>query len=80
MQSFVAFEDRSPHVQHGLNHHRKYRITMLEQLADPCFIAPAVDGSNQQAVGPERATNVVLDVDQFALQKLPISTTVAYLL
>ena len=80
MQSFVAFEDRSPHVQHGLNHHRKYRITVLEQLADPCFIAPAVDGSNQQAVGPERATNVVLDVDQFALQKLPISTTVAYLL
>ena len=25
MQSFVALEDRPPHVQHGLNgHHRKY--------------------------------------------------------
>jgi hypothetical protein len=23
MQSFVALEDRPPHIQHGLNHHRK---------------------------------------------------------
>jgi len=77
MQSFVAFEDRSPHVQHGLNHHRKYRITVLEQFADPCFIAPAADGSHQQAVGSERATNVVLDVDQFALLEASCWTEVS---
>jgi hypothetical protein len=52
MQSFVTFEDRSPHVQHGLNHHRKYRIAVLEQFADPCFIAPAADGSNQASRRP----------------------------
>jgi hypothetical protein len=32
VQSFVALEDRPPHIQHGLNHHRKYWIAALEEL------------------------------------------------
>lgn len=47
MQSFVALEDRSPHVQDGLNHHRKYRIAVLEQLADACFVMSSADGTDQ---------------------------------
>jgi hypothetical protein len=36
MQSFVAIEDCPPYIQHGLNHHRKYWIAVLEQLPDAC--------------------------------------------
>jgi hypothetical protein len=36
MQSFVAVEDCPPYIQHGLNHHRKYWIAVLEQLPDAC--------------------------------------------
>ena len=32
VQSFVAVEDRSPYVQHGLNHQREYWIAVLDQL------------------------------------------------
>lgn len=40
MQSFVAVEDRSAYVQHGLNHHGKYRIAVLDELANPRFVPP----------------------------------------
>jgi hypothetical protein len=72
MQSFVALEDCPPHVQHGLNHHRKYWFAVLEELPDACIVAPTTNGSNQQALRSQRATNVIRDVDQFALEELPV--------
>ena len=80
VQSFVALEDRPPYVQHGLDHHKKYRIAVLDQLADPCFVVPAADGANQQTVSPQRATNMVFEVDQLALEELPVGQQRAHLL
>jgi hypothetical protein len=43
MQSFVALEDRPPHIQHGLDSQGEDRIAVLEQLADaeaPRLTAP----------------------------------------
>lgn len=72
MQSFVAFEDRSPHLQHSFNHHGKYRIAVLDQLADSRFVSPAADCSNHQTASPKRTTNVVFNIDQLALEELPV--------
>ena len=72
MQSFVTLEDRPPYIQHGLNHDRKYWIAVLEELPDACFVAPTTNGSHQQAIRPQRAANVILNVDQLALEELPV--------
>ena len=51
-----------------------------EQLADAGFVSSSADGANEQPIGPQRATNVVFDVDQLALQELPVGQKRAHLL
>lgn len=80
VQSLVALEDRPPHIQHGLDHHGKYRIAVLEQLPDPGFVTQLGRPLPSAAVSPERATNVILDVDQLALEQLPVGQNRAHFL
>jgi hypothetical protein len=72
MQPGVPIEDRPAHVQHGLDHRREDKVRVLDELAHARIVATATDGPDKQSVGSERAANVVLDVDQFALEKLAV--------
>ncbi|WP_128970576.1 hypothetical protein [Bradyrhizobium tropiciagri] len=47
MQLFVAFTDCSAYVHHGLDHHGKCRIAVLDQLAYPRFVSSAADCSDR---------------------------------
>lgn len=70
-QSFATFED-CPHIQHGLHHHREYWVAVPEELPDAGFVASATNRSHQQTISPQHAANVILDVDQLALEKVPV--------
>ncbi len=80
MQPIVTFKDPAPHVQHSLNGCYEDRIAALDQLAHAGFVGTARDGSNQQPIRPQRTTNVVFEVDQFALEQLPAGQQRAHLL
>jgi hypothetical protein len=80
VQPFEAFEDGPPHIEHGFNGRDEDRIAPPEQLADARFLTASANRSNQQSIGPERATNVVFNVDQFALEELPVGQQRAHLL
>ncbi len=53
---------------------------MLDQLAHAGIVATSTNGSDKQSVGSQRATNVVLDADQLALQELAVGQKRAHFL
>ncbi|MFB9264470.1 hypothetical protein ACFFWD_15020 [Bradyrhizobium erythrophlei] len=71
---------RPPHGKHDFDGHREDRIIALEQLANACFVSAPGDCSDQQTIGLQRPANVILDVDQLALEKLPVGQQCAHLL
>jgi hypothetical protein len=79
MRPGITIEDCSAYVQHGLDHRREDKVRGLDQLADACIVLATTDGPDKQSVGSERATNVVLDVDQLALRKFSIGQERAHL-
>jgi hypothetical protein len=46
VQSLQAFEDRPPHIEHGLDGRHEDRIAPLEQLANASFVTTPADRSD----------------------------------
>ncbi|WP_461333245.1 hypothetical protein [Bradyrhizobium embrapense] len=63
VQPVVPLQDGATHIQHGPDGHYEDRMAALEKLADASLKGATGDRSNEQSIGTQRTTNVVLEVD-----------------
>ncbi|MEH2545188.1 hypothetical protein V1283_001833 [Bradyrhizobium sp. AZCC 2262] len=71
MQSFVAVEDRPPHVQQA-SIMTENTGSLFSRSSGRVLRSPATNASHQQPIRSQRAANVILDVDQLALEEFPV--------